>query len=292
MKQQIKIILAFYKFLPHGLLIVAKASINKSTNNQMSDISKIKDKLAKLLRLSDASSNASEGEIKNALSMASQLMAKHNLTREDIDMNSDNPTAKISYNKNEVFSSRAKYLWWENEVVRFICDFIPSVGYYQQGKKVVRKGGMVEMKGSEPRKGFSWVFYGSDEDVEAAVDLFYELQTAIQVMATIRWGSFSTGDGLEYSEGFIIGVEDANIEQLKALESSDGKTYELMVQSSELGQVIVDGGKDWLKTEHGIQLKSTRGRSSCGTGNGAGSEGRSDGSKYNVNKPSGTKKLN
>ena len=84
----------------------------------MNEINRIKDKLAKLLRLGENSA-ASDGEIDNALTLAAAMMAKHNLTRDDIDMTEADPIAKVAYGRHFAFSRGAHLATWETILINF-----------------------------------------------------------------------------------------------------------------------------------------------------------------------------
>lgn len=260
----------------------------------MSDISRIKDKLTKLLKLSDPRNNASDGEVQNAMAMAASLMAKHNLTRSDLDLDSANPTTKVEYNRFMVFSDGKKRIKWEIDLCHFVTTFIPSVGFYldANGPYPARRFGMASLKKGKPYEAAAAMLYGPEDDCIAAVDLYNELLDAVQAMALIRWGSFKSGDGAEYAEGFIEGLREANRSQEANLKLNDSTTYGLIIKSQENAALIVSGGKDWLAKSHGVKLRRGAAVRGTGTNNGARGEGKRDGSNYSVNKPSGNLKIN
>lgn len=260
----------------------------------MSDISRIKDKLTKLLNIANPRSNASEGEIRNAMAMASSLMAKHNLTRDDLDLDSANPTARVEYNRFMVFSDGKLRIKWEVDLCCFVTTFIPSVGFYLEaaGPYPVRRFGIASLKKGKPFEAQAFMFYGPEDDCIAAVDLYNELLDAVQAMAIIRWGTFRSGDGEEYSEGFIEGLKEANRQQEEDLRINDEQTYGLIIKSQENAALIVSGGKDWLATKHNVRLKQSGGIRGSRTDNGARGEGKRDGSNYSVTKPKGNLKIN
>lgn len=257
------------------------------------DLSKIKDKLAKLLRLSE-DGGASEGEIQNALAMSSRLMAKHQLTREDVCFEDEDPIANVQYGRRYVYVAGKHIRGWENSLMWFVVEFMGTVSHYQErGSHIIRKNGIVQLTDrDEPKYASRYCFYGPDDDCEVAAELFEELHAAIVIMATTRYGTHWRGDGAAYSEGFVYGLKQANRKAKIELKQGDEATgaYMLQVQKTELA--LVDGGKDWLRRECKIKLTTSRASrgTTCGSG-AAHNEGKQDGSNYSVNKPNATKKL-
>jgi hypothetical protein len=253
------------------------------------NIDRIKDKLAKLLRLGENSA-ATDGEIDNALTMAASLMAKHQLTREDIDMNEADPIARVTVGRHFAFTKGGNLTSWERLIHHFVCEFIGSIACYNAGKMTARRNGIAVALDAdgEPRRANALCFYGSDDDARCAVSLFEELRDAIAAMAIIRWGSWAKADGGAYAYGFAQGLRDANKKAKRELMNTDEQTTALMITSGETQLAIVSKGKAWLKTTHNITLQTRSGRrTSFGSrnANNAMSEGRRDGSNYNVNRP-------
>ena len=257
----------------------------------MSNISKVKDKLTKLLALSEDSA-ASAGEIENALAMAGKLMAKHNVAREDLDTSSSNPTENVSFNQSVSFCLKTLRLAWEMDLARFVTEFIPSADYYITKGVPVRRNGMAEVgDDGQIRLSCAITFYGPKEDSLAAMELYDELQTVIQAMALIRWASFSANEGAGYAEGFVYGLRESQMKATKKLSNEDGGA--LILVSSQNALILRDGAKLWLAKEKGIKLKSGAGVRSKSKGwDGASyGEGRADGKNYNPSKPTSTKKI-
>lgn len=260
----------------------------------MNNIAKVKAKLTKLLALT-AESNASPGEIENAVAMASRLMAKHNIEREDLDMDSDNPTANTTFDASISFGLRKNKLRWEMDLCRFVCSFIPSVQYYITPDIPVRRRGMAEADSAgKIRRAVRITFYGPRDDSEAAMELYDELQTVISAMATIRWASYHQFEGAGYAEGFIVGLTEAFDASEEKARLANGETYGLILASNKNALVLRDASSNWLRESKGIELRKTRGlRSGAkGFGDAPRAEGKADGKNYNPSKPTGTKKLN
>lgn len=258
----------------------------------MSDINSITDKLAKLLRLSQDEA-ATDGEIANALNLAARLMAKHQLTRDDIDLNATDPIARVRLGRHFAFSKSSKITSWEGQLAMFVTQFISSVSCYVGRAEMVKYKGiaMLDSNGS-PRTAVPVCFYGSDDDAESAVEMFAELRDAIATMAIVRWGGWARGDGGAYAEGFVSGLKTKIHDAQAALLTSDQQTHALTLQSNKLAIAIVDKAKDWLATEHKIKLGKRSGSSGSRSGSSAARrEGRQDGANYNATRPTTRPKL-
>lgn len=264
----------------------------------MSDINRIKDKLAKLLRLGDDNA-ATQGEIDNALTLATQMMAKYQLTRDDIDLTAADPTATVALGRHFAFCKGINISTWEIAIFNFVCEFIGSVTAYKAGKMPVRKNGIADFFGApaqEARQACALAFYGGDDDARCAVELFEELSQAISTMAIIRWGGWARGDGASYAYGFASAIREANSKARRELRASDATTTALILRSEQNSLAIINHAKDWLATTHNVKLgkASSRKRTvniSCGNAAIAYGEGRADGANYNVSRPGGRQRI-
>lgn len=254
-------------------------------------IDNIKAKVGKMLLLAGDQS-ASQGEIDNALTMATSMMAKYNLTREDIDNSKENPIEAVQYGKRTAFSLCKKTFYWESQLVMFIARFIGTVDVYRSNEFVLnRKRGMavIDEKGN-PVMSKSFVFYGCDDDCEIAVELFDELKIAIQMAAIIRFGSWAKGDGGAYCEGFVSGLRETNTKEVLKLKE-DSTTYGLILKSESNQLAILKQAKKWLEKEQNVKLSKGQGSSGASGSNNSRNEGRADGSSYGLSKPSATRKI-
>lgn len=240
----------------------------------MTDIEKIKQKLIKLIRLSE-DDTVKDGEISNALAKAQQIMAQHNLTREDIDSAAADPYEKVKMDRTRAFFYGVKRTAWESHLGIFICDFHGTVKVYTINES--------DLSG---KRRACLMFYGPADEAECAADLFAELSTAIAMMATTRYGGFARKDGATYAEGFVTGLaEKLTAEKILLRNPEDEKTAALMVVSDERSLAIRNKADLWLAKDCGINL----GRGS-GT-RGAFNQGRTDGSNYSVSRRTPTRKL-
>lgn len=255
----------------------------------MSDLNRIKEKLAKLLRLGEDNA-ATPGEIQNALNAASLLMARHQLTRDDIDTAALDPTAKVSLGRHFAFCKGANLTIWEGILTTFVCEFIGPVQCYTSKNQPVRRNGIADLLGNsgveEVRTATAIVFYGADEDARCASELFEELRDAVATMAIVRWGTWARGDGASYAYGFASSLQQANQTSRRALHHTDAETTALMLRAEQNSLAIIDKATSWLATTHNIRLaKRTGPRRLTITSNAALTEGRRDGANYSVTRP-------
>lgn len=246
----------------------------------MKEIDKIKQKLIKLIRLSE-DDTVKDGEISNALAKAQQLMARHNLTRDDIDDAEPDPFAKVQFDRTRAFFYGIKRTAWECFLCDFVCSFVGTVKSYTMTAK--------DLSG---KRRAAVVYYGPSDDAESAADLFSELSTAISMMAITRYGGFSKKSGAVYAEGFVDGLAIKLEAEKKLLrESSDHQTAALMVVSDERALALRERSELWLSKECGVEL-------SRGSGLGGGSgcrdaymSGQRDGRNYSVTQKAPVRKL-
>lgn len=253
---------------------------------------KIREKLAKMLALA-SDGNATQGEIDNALAMATQMMVKYNLTRDDIDMSQADPIKNVRYATNQAYTLSPKLYAWEGSLAMFICKFIGTVEcYVQRGKFPKRINGFQQFDGDgNPLHTCLITFYGAEDDCEIAVSLYHELQKAIQMAAIVRYGVWTRGDGGVYCEGFVQGLKDANIREIQKLKDCDAQTNALILVSEKTQLAIREGAKDWLKKTTGAKLRAGQKTTGADGSYNARVEGRADGSRYTVEKGQATRKI-
>lgn len=246
-----------------------------------SDLQNVKDKLVKLINLSENNA-ASQGEIDNALNMAAQIMARHNLTREDIDLNSATPTKNVRMSRGYVSCMNSNSTTWEACLARFCVEFIGNINYYKTyGTYGLNKENKITV----------YFFYGSEDEVEIACELFKELQEAISYMAIVRFNNFYSKKGGAYSEGFVSGLEQSyHTEKLKL--RGDSMTNALIVKSDNTSLIIKEASKNWLASVHNIRLRTGQGTRGASGGSDARQLGKRDGSNYSIGKRSNTRKIN
>lgn len=245
------------------------------------ELQKVKDKLVKLINLSENGA-ASQGEIDNALNMAAQIMAKHNLTREDIDFTSASPAGNVRMSRAYVSCLNANSSTWEGMLARFCVQFVGNISYYKtHGTYGLNKS----------KKICVYFFYGSLDEVEIATELFKELQNVISIMATVRYENFYSGKGGAYCEGFVSGLE-SNLHSEKLKLKGDSITHALIIKSDHTSAMIVSQAKNWLADTHKIKLRTGQGTRGANDSSGnARAQGKRDGSNYNVTKSNPIRKI-
>jgi len=256
------------------------------------DFTKVKAKLTKLFKLSDHTS-ASAGEIENALAAATQLMLKHNLTREDIDLGDDtDPLKNLTIGRTHTVTYGHMYVQWENTLSWFVCEFLGTVKHYVRLKQKLRKDGIALLnKQGKQRLGGYIYFYGPQDDCVEAVELRDELAAAVAIAAQVKYASFWQGDGAAYAEGFVQGLRDAHVKAKKELASMDEATTALVLTNDKTLLAIRSKADSWLRDEAGIKLQSGDRRDGAGGSHAARNEGRADGRNYGVGRKTSTKRI-
>lgn len=244
------------------------------------DLNKIKDKLAKLIRLSEDSA-ATDGEISNAINAAQQLMARHNLTREDIDYTDKaDPCRNVEMSRFRAWFHGKNRTAWELSLCVFVVDFHGTIKYYSTNAR--------DLSG-ESRAAL--MFYGPADDAEGAAELFAELDTAIATMAIIRFGGFARKDGAVYAEGFVEGLREKLAAEKLAIRQANAETSALMVVSDSRALALRNKAETWLAVSCGIKLQQGSGLSGGSGSQNARAQGRADGRNYGVARKTPLKKL-
>ena len=258
----------------------------------MNNIKKIKEKITKLLNLSEGV-GATQGEIENAIAAATRLMAMHNLSRDDIDFNdSENPTSAVQMGRSFAISKTRYFVTWEHDLISFICEFIGFVNAYTASPEPLRKNGIAILnEDGKQRTGSLVWFYGAAEDCESAVELFEEIREAIAIMSVTRWGAWSRGDGGAYAEGFCLGLSQALKKAVKDFKEGDSQTKALVLRNESNQLAVKKDAKIWLAKEHGIHLRRKRCSGGASGSNEARRDGMKDGLNYNPSRPIKKQKL-
>jgi hypothetical protein len=256
------------------------------------DIEKVKDTIRKMLNLAGDEA-ASQGEIDNAMRFAARLMEKHQLSEEDLSKVDEKlvDIEKAACDRATSYCMGATTLGhWHNTAANFVCAFVGGVKWYYIRKAIHREGGIVQLSRSGiPKYKAVITFYGIAEDVEIAKQVFDELQVTVIAMAKLRFGAVYRGSGRSYCEGFMSGVYS------KWREDQDRqlKLAQQPTTSSGTSLMVIDGRKalvskkelrarHYAEEELGMVFGKGRSLHSHGVDHSAYSEGRTDGSRYNV----------
>lgn len=234
-------------------------------------LNKIKEKIAKLVALCKDPA-ATKGEIDNAINLAAKIMAKFNLTREDIDFDSLDPTKAVNIGRCMATCLHEKALKWEGQLAMFCCKFIGSCSCYTA-------------KGTQINDGIHKqidiiFFFGSKHEIDFSINLFRKLREAVCDKARVKFKSYTGVDGRSYSEGFVIGLYQSLEQQIKELKD-DRETYGLLIRSEEVSVIIKDKSREWLSKTFNVKLKRGSSRRSKSNDD-AKSRGVIDGKNHSV----------
>lgn len=205
-------------------------------------------------------SASTEGEIENALRMASTMMLKYQLSEEDIREEVDETASAYGSIRLTVTGTRATA--WEKSLAGYVCKLCGDVFWYFDTRS----------------KWTEFVFYGPIDSVESAVSLFKELMLEIAVMAKLKYGGFAKGSGASYAEGFVTGLYEI---LTGAIDQQPG----LIESNKRLTAQLKSAALQWLRSECDIRLGTSTRSSRSSFDASAAEVGKSDGRSRMVAKP-------
>ncbi len=243
------------------------------------ELNQVKDTIRKLLNLA-RNDAATEGEINNAIKFAQRLMAAHHLTEENI---GDNEQKKV-IGQGVVYASGARADAWEHGLAIFITKFIGSVGVYNSGKTVLRTAeGLIRRKPTgEEIVRIAFQFYGLEEEVKLAQDLYNNLSETITAMALLKHGSPYRLGGREYANGFIHGLNEQIKKNVQEL-SVESTSRALIVQADKVALAKLNNAQSWLANVQNVKLRKPTGRLRGTSATNAYSSGFNDGKNAEIN---------
>lgn len=256
------------------------------------DLTKVKEMLRRLLAVAkdDASS---ESEIEQATSIANHYMAAYHLSESDVEekkpLNPMQLAETFTYTSDYVQTKGVKICSWENYLAGLIVDMFKSLGcYISSDHKRLSENGFVEVdkKTQNPLRCSRVVFYGVDEEIAAAREIYSNFQITIAAMALLKHGTIVSSAGRAYGEGFVAGARQA-FETAKAKEQqADVETRTLIRKSNEIAIAKKYQASKWLKRQ-GVELGEAI-QHNVKSNASAYSQGYSDGRQSNVgpHKPS------
>lgn len=249
------------------------------------DMDRVKRQIMQCLAISENHA-ATEGEVAAAMRVATQLMARHNLDREDLFDAGGQATGRVEYGRHYSCCMGIRRTPWEVSLAAFIIKLVPSVSCYWEMKAVRRKPNGVHIMDGKGDVGARVTFYGPDDDAQFAAEMFCELTLQIASMAMLRYGSCSRSSGADYCIGFVGGLTLAHVKEIKKLEQGDAETRALMLRSDKTALALREGAKQWLAKEQGIKLQKGSSFSAPSRFNAAAySEGREDGRRSSLPTP-------
>jgi len=224
--------------------MVREAGTADSSYRKFSDSTteRVKSRIRQLLRVAENDAST-EGEIRNAMRFAQNLMQRHSIERDDL--GEDDDTSRIRFTRARVFLNGLRRTRWEAGLARFITDHLcPSCNCYTSEAECERR-----------RRIASCVyFYGPEDDVEFCVEMFGEMIVSIAATAKLKgYGGFARGAGALYCQGFVAGMEEAFVQQeQEAMRSPGGR--EMIELSKRRALAVSDAAYRWLADEEGIRL--------------------------------------
>jgi hypothetical protein len=194
----------------------------------MEDLGKIKDRIAKLLRMAADSSSPNEAAI--AAQRARALMDKYQLDLMDI--NQDQKEAFISSAAGRFYAAIPEYMNW----------FATAVAKYNDCQHVFEFGKVDYKKrpGDAKKWGKRSTFRGYESDVQLAIQMFQQLNEAVNRLCKVwmdekGYTSYSVRVGGQFKHGAFQIIADRLSEMTKerdALVSSTGTALVVVKQQA------------------------------------------------------------
>lgn len=227
------------------------------------------DQVRKLLNLA-ADDGASEGEVENALRFAHNLMARHNITKEQL--SKDEVEEREAMAASYTYHESSKSALWEGQLAMFLATFCGVQVYRVNGGSPRRTAAGCLIDGNASHVS-CFRFYGGAEGVQLAIATYEDLRKTVITMARLRCGGVYRGAGRSYCEGFIKGLKS----QLQKAIASTSESQELAVLSKEIATRNNAIGKAYMKKTHGIKLSGPTKRRAGQHHAAAHAQGRVDG---------------
>lgn len=240
----------------------------------------VKARIRKLLQLAENDA-ATDGEISNAIAFAQRLMAEHHLSEEQV--KEGDPVnlhavqadlEKLTMLRLAAFGQGEKLASWEVTLSMFVSKLVGGVGVYGSGARTVRTATGTIMFDSRGRSMVrsTVTFYGADEDVRLAQQLYVDIATTIAAMARLKFGGAFRGEGRSYGDGFVAGLQ-TKLREATAASAAESKS--LAIRCDAIVKAKVEHANKWLK-QQGVTL-SSRGHGSGSFHPSAFSAGKQDG---------------
>lgn len=201
------------------------------------DIEKIKDRISKML--ATASCKASTpAEKSTAMQMASALMRRYNLDREDVEGKDKGEFSEVL-----VETLLARMMPWESQLAAFVSSYVVKGSWVV----VKRSAGAI---GAVNESTIAFVGLGADPQIAAAT-YCYLRQLLVAESAKI-YGTTVRGSGRSYAVGFVSGL----IQVAKETEASDR-------MNSETGTALIRTdmlkrqSENWYLAKTGRKVSNT-----------------------------------
>ncbi len=252
----------------------------------MSDIrDKIKSRVKKLLDLA-ADDGAFDGEIAAAMLAAERLMDAYHLEEAECRAATAQETGQAApaptMAEGQAWTFGRALTTWETTLAWAISDLVGCVQWYRLGATVTESTGGFK----QPTVKTPVMFYGPDEDVRIAGDLFGDWTRVIGTLAVGKFGDCTRGNGGRYALGFAAALrQKARDAQHRRAEIVTSATTALMRVGGDHSLAAVNEqtrtlARQWLEQTKGWKLRSGSGRNGYRSGSyDAYAAGRADGSR-------------
>lgn len=245
------------------------------------NLDQIKKTVRDLLNLAENDA-ATEGEISNAIKFARRYMDVHQLSEEECRLAGQKVEKFL---QSTVYGETKNMAYWETRLTGFVVEMIKSIGYFKTHRHIVKnEHGFAKLDGNgNPMEKVGITYYGTDEDVALAVDMYEGLHATVATMARLKYGGAQRGDGRTYCEGFCEGLF-RKLREAEQQDKIDVQSTALIVRSTEIAKATNLRARNWLAKEQNIKLrKGSSQRRYVRNDIGAYTEGVNDGKSTDTN---------
>lgn len=256
-------------------------------------LSKIRKQMATILaKAEDAGSSDAEKQV--MMDKFIELSTKYQIDRKDITVEETTERIDVSgitYGRSPVFMKNKSKHEWQKAIMRFLCDFFPSVQWYMD----TSEHQITNPEGEAPNLfmkewGKPFWFYGPVDDSIAAAKMFYDIEQVVIACCLKQYSSVSKQDGRSYCEGFVQGMAARAADAKKRIEGE--MKHEIILINDKALTLIQERSRDELAEKFGVKLQTRRGSARRVTSNPhARMKGYEDGKKFSPEQRKGQGKL-
>lgn len=235
------------------------------------------DKALRRLKALDRTANnaaSTDAEKRNAVRMMQTIMLENDLTRDDIV--EDNNADRMAFTRMSCAVNGRRAYAWEKSLAGYLCEEIfPMVQWYlsPRGHRTI------------------FVFYGPMADVQNTIALLRELLVTIAAAARLKYGSYASGSGASFAEGWVQGMREPELAASSTAPTSLSGAADDRALISARVLAVHDAAAEWLQQECHVRLTSSRGRGRALHDPAAQRQGAIQGSKSKVTPPSSPKRI-
>lgn len=232
------------------------------------------DKALRRLKALDRTANnaaSTDAEKRNAVRMMQSIMLENDLTRDDI--LEDNNADRMTFTRMSCAVNGRRAYGWEKSLAVYLCEEIfPMVQWYMspRGHRTI------------------FIFYGPVADVQNTIALLRELLVTIAAAARLQYGSYRSGSGASFAEGWVRGMREPEVTESPTATTSS-PSDKALINARVLA--VHDAAGEWLRQECNIRLTSSRGRGRALHDPAAQRHGEIQGSKNKVSAPNAPKRI-